>query len=81
MPVKFVDKLKDGWQAIIEADEGHLIGGRMIEDGPVFDTFFQALAYMNVVIEENITACRSVRQGKVVPFKGKVSCFVNVSHD
>ena len=76
MPVKFVDKFKVGWTTIVEADEGHLLGGRMVEDGPVFDTFFHALTYMNVVIEENVKACRSVRLGKVVPFKGMVSCFV-----
>ena len=76
MAVKFVDRHKVGWQAVIEADDGHLIGGRMVDSGPVFDTFFQALTYMNVVMEENITACRSVRLGKVVPFEGIVSCFV-----
>ena len=81
MPVKFVDKLKDGWQAIIEAESGHLLGGRMVEDGPVFDTLFHALSCMSVVIEENVTARRCVKLGKVVQFKGMVSCFVNVSHD
>jgi hypothetical protein len=42
----------------------------------VFDTFFHALYYMNVVIEENMKAYRSVKLGKVIPFKGMVSCFV-----
>ena len=81
MPVKFVDKFKVGWTAIIEADEGHLLGGRMVDDGPVFDTFFHALSYMNVVIDENVKARRSVKLGKVMPFEGMVSCFVNVLHD
>lgn len=76
MAVKFVDKLKIGWQAIIEADSGHLLGGRMVDSGPVFDTLFHALTYMNVVIDENEKANRSVKVGKVVPFEGMVSCFV-----
>ena len=53
MPVKFVDKFKVGWTTTVEADEGHLLGGRMVDTGPVFDTFFHALTYMNVVMEEN----------------------------
>ena len=80
MPVKFVNKFKIGWTAIIEADEGHLLGGRMVESGPVFDRFFEALYYMNIVIEENEKARRSVKLGKVVLFEGMVSCFTNV-HD
>jgi hypothetical protein len=79
MAVKFVDKFKVGWQAVIEAEEGHLLGGRMVDSGPVFDTLFRALTHMNVVIDENEKANRSVRLGKVVPFEGMVSCFVNVS--
>jgi hypothetical protein len=81
MPVKFVDKFKVGWTAIVEADQGHLLGGRMIEDGPVFDTLFHALSFMTVVIDENVRARRSVKLGKVVLFKGMVSCFVNVRDD
>ena len=81
MPVKFVNKHMIGWKAIIEADQGHLLGGRMVDDGPVFDTFFHALSYMNVVIDENVQARRSVKLGKVVLFKGMVSCFVNVHDD
>ena len=46
------------------------------KSAPVFDTFFHALTYMNVVIDENVKANRSVKLGKVVPFKGMVSCFV-----
>ena len=50
----------------------------MVEDGrPVFDTFFHALSYMNVVIDENVKANRSVSLGKVVSFKGMVACFMN----
>lgn len=76
MRAKFVDKFKVGWQAIIEAESGHRLGGRMVDTGPVFDTLFHALTYMNVVIEENEKANRSVKLGKVVPFKGMVSCFI-----
>ena len=65
MPVKFVNKHMIGWKAIIEADQGHLLGGRMVEGGPVFDRFLDALYYMNVVIEENIKARRCVRLGDV----------------
>ena len=32
----------------------------MVEDGPVFDRFFDALSSMNVVIDENVKARRSV---------------------
>jgi len=46
----------------------------MVEDGPVFDTFFHSLSYMNVVIDENVKAHRNVKLGKVVPFEGMVSC-------
>ena len=77
--MKFVDRHKVGWQAVIEAEEGHLLGGRMVDSGPVFDKFFDALYYMNVVIDENEKANRSVRLGKVVLFKGMVSCFMNVA--
>ena len=70
MAVKFVDKFKVGWQAVIEAEEGHLLGGRMVDTGPVFDTLYRALTYMNVVIEENEKAYRIVRLGKVLLFEG-----------
>ena len=66
---------------ILQADEGHLLGGRMVEDGPVFDKLFEALYYMNGVIDENVKTRRSVKLGKVVLFKGMVSCFVNVRDD
>jgi len=81
MPVKFIDKFKVGFQAIIEAETGHLLGGRMVDDGPVFDTLFHALSYMTVVMDENVKAHRSVKLGKVIPFEEMVSCFVNASHD
>ena len=81
MPVKFVDKFKVGFQAIIGAEEGHLLGGRMVGGGPVFDRLFDALSYMNVVIDENVKARRSVKLGKIVPFEEMVSCFVNVRDD
>ena len=58
-------------------DEGHLLGGRMVEDGPSIRYVFHALSYMNVVIEENVKASRSVSLGKVVPFKGMVACVMN----
>jgi hypothetical protein len=43
---------------IVEADEGFLLGDRTISSGPVFDTFFDALGYMNAVIESNLQAKR-----------------------
>ena len=33
MPVKFVDKFKVGFMPILQADEGHLLAGRMVETG------------------------------------------------
>ena len=81
MPVKFVDKFRVGFQAIIEAESGHLIGGRMVEGGPVFDRLFDALSSMNVVIDENVKDRRRVKLGIIVPFEGMVSCFVNVRDD
>ena len=70
-----IDTRSDGI-AVIEADHGHLLGGRMVDTGPVFDTLVHALTYMNVVIDENVKANRSVKVGKVVPFEGMLSCFV-----
>jgi hypothetical protein len=74
MQIRFVDQYKTGFQVIVEADEGFLLGGRTVDSGPVFDRFFDALGHMNAVIENNVQAKRSVRLGKVVPFRGMVSC-------
>ena len=52
----------------------------MVDDGPVFDKLSDAPYYMNVVIDENVKARRSVKLGKVLPFKGMASCFINVTH-
>ena len=78
MAVKFVNKFTVGWQAIVEADDGYLLGGRTIVHGPIWDTFFAALSHMNGVIARNVQANRSVKLGKVVPFRGLVSCAVHV---
>jgi hypothetical protein len=58
---------------IVEAKEGFLLGGCTIGDNVVCDTFFEALAYMNAVIEDNVKAHRSVRTGKVLEYRGIVS--------
>ena len=69
MPVKFVDKFTIGWLAVVEADEGCLLGGSPA-NGAIFDSFFAAVHYMAVVIDNNVKANRSVRLGKVMEFKG-----------
>ena len=71
MAVKFVRKHMQGYQPIIEADEGYLVGGRMADSGPVFDTLYQALTYMTVVIEENERAYRSVNLARSYCSKGR----------
>lgn len=43
-----------------------------MDSGPVFDTFFDALGYMNDVIAANVEADRTVKLGKVLPFRGMV---------
>ena len=78
MPVRFVDKYKESFTVIIEADEGFLLGGRTVDEGVVFDTFSDALNHMNAVIEDNVLAYRKVRLGAVVEFKGLVSHAVHV---
>jgi hypothetical protein len=59
---------------VVEAAEGHLIGGQRVHDGPVFERFSDALYVMNEWIKNNVAANRSVKQGKVVRFKGMVDC-------
>ena len=67
MPIKFVDRYKEGFQVIVEVVEGeYLLGGRSVSDGTVCDTFREALNY------------RKVKVGKVVPFRGMVSTGVLV---
>jgi hypothetical protein len=78
MAVKFVDKFTIGFQVIVEAKEGFLLGGCTISDNVACDTFFEALAYMNAVIEDNRQAYRRVKVAKVVEFKGMVSYGVHV---
>ena len=69
MPVKFIDRFTVGFQVIVEAKEYFLLGGCTVSDNVVCDTFFEALAYMNAVIEDNVRADRSVRIGKVLEFE------------
>ena len=36
MPIKFIDKYTEGFEVIIEAEEGHyLLGGRQVDSGAV----------------------------------------------
>jgi hypothetical protein len=78
MPIKFIDKYKVGFQVIVKAQEGYLLGGSTVDSGPVFDTFFDALGYMNDVIDANVNAYRKVKLGMVMPFRGMVSTGVFV---
>ena len=82
MPVKFIDRHMTGFMPILEANEGDsLLCGRTVSDGAVFDQFYDALACMNVEIEDNRKAFRKVKVAKVVEFEGMVSCAVNVGED
>ena len=74
MRLKHTTRYKEGFMPIVEAAEGHLIGGRPLYDGPVYDRFFDALYVMNRWIEDNLEAQRAVKLGKVVSFKGMVDC-------
>lgn len=62
---------------VLEAVEGHyLLGGRTIDDGTVFDRFFDALYVMNETITDNEKAGRRVEMAKVVSFEGTVSVLI-----
>ncbi len=75
MTLKHTMKHMEGYMPVVEAaDEGCLLGGRKIDSGPVFERFFDALYVMNSWIEQDIACHRSVKVGKVVEFKGTVSC-------
>jgi hypothetical protein len=79
MPVRFVKRYKVGFEVIIETADGDvLLGGRQVYSGAVFDTFFDALLCMNLMIESNQEAKRRVSVGKVVEFRGMVSTGVLV---
>jgi hypothetical protein len=59
MPIRFIDRYKEGFEVIIEAVEGeYLLGGRQVDDGAVFDTFDDALMWMNEILEANLEANR-----------------------
>jgi hypothetical protein len=51
-----------------------LLGGRTIQDGPVFDRFCDALYVMNEWIRMDQAAGRLVKLGRVEPFEGMVKC-------
>ena len=74
MGLKHMRRYKEGFMPIVEAGEGHLLGGRPVYDGPVYDRFFDALYVMNGWITDNIAAQRAVQIGKVVSFMGMVDC-------
>ena len=82
MEFKSVERYKESYMPIVEADEGHcLIGGAKIHDGPVFDNYSDALYVMHGWILNNLRAKRSVKSGKVVPFKGMVDCLARVKKE
>ena len=48
MRLKHSKQFMRGFRPVVEAVEGHyLLGGRMVNDGPVFDRFCDALSVMN----------------------------------
>ena len=74
MRLKHSMQFKKGFRPIVEAMEGHyLLGGRMVQHGPVFEQFCDALYVMNEWIKSNQQADRAVRMGRVEPFEGMVS--------
>ena len=74
MRLKHSKQFMRGFRPVVEAVEGHyLLGGRMVNDGPVFDRFCDALSVMNEWIKSNQQADRAVKMGRVEPFAGMVS--------
>jgi hypothetical protein len=60
---------------IVEAEEGHyLVGRRMVQDGPVFDRFCDALYSMNEWIRLNHESDRCVKLARIEPFEGWSVC-------
>lgn len=81
MPLKHIRRYKAGFMPVVEAEEGeYLLGGQGVYDGAVFDGFFDALHCMSEMMQENLSANRRVKLGKVVPFRGLVSPFLYVPH-
>ena len=79
MAMKWSEKYMDGFMPIVQAVEGeYLLGGRMVIDGTVYETFFDALASMNRTVKNNIESGRRVRQGVIVEFRGMVSTSMHV---
>jgi hypothetical protein len=70
-------RFKKGFMPIVEAVEGYyLLGGRMVQAGPVFDRFCDALYVMNEWITLNQQADRAVKVGRVEPFEGMVGVVI-----
>ena len=59
MPLKHSTRFMVGFRPIIEANKSYLLGGRMVDDGPVFKRFGEALSYFNAVIALNVEAGRA----------------------
>lgn len=73
MRLKHSKQFMKGFRPVVEAVEGqYLLGGRMVNDGPVFDRFCDALYVMNEWIKSNQQADRAVKMGRVEPFEGMV---------
>jgi hypothetical protein len=75
-------RFKKGYMPIVEAVEGHyLLGGRMVQDGPVFDRFCEALYGMNEWITLNQQEDRTVKSAGWSRLKGwctdsRLNCLV-----
>ena len=75
MEFRRVERYMEGYMPVVEAaEECCLLGGHPISDGAVYDNYSDALFDMHAVVKNNILANRSVKSGKVVPFKGMVDC-------
>ena len=78
MPVKFVDHHMTGFMPILKATapdadfDGYLLGGCTVDDGVVFNHFFEALTAMNDLIEVNREAFRKVKVAMVWECEGMV---------
>jgi hypothetical protein len=49
---------RSGFGLSLRLKGGYLLGGRMVDDGPIFERFSDALNFFNAVIALNIEANR-----------------------
>jgi hypothetical protein len=65
-------KLLVGYRPIIHAREGFMLGIRQPLDGPVFQTYKDALGFCMDVMVSHFERGLGMSDGKIEPFKGMV---------